>query len=72
MGRGRTHAHHENRWGSRVTDATNPNGSERNVAGIAGNGMGMMPHPERCVEPIVGGDDGARSLVEPVTAGVAA
>lgn len=40
------------------TAEANPNGSSRNIAGIlneAGNVLGMMPHPERCVEPIVGG-----------------
>ena len=44
-----------------VTKASNPNGSRRNIAGIAnreGNVMGMMPHPERCCDPLVGGTDG--------------
>ncbi|MEZ5710725.1 MAG: phosphoribosylformylglycinamidine synthase subunit PurQ [Blastomonas sp.] len=39
------------------------NGSARDIAGILnrqGNVLGMMPHPERLVEPILGGDDGAR------------
>ncbi len=39
----------------------NPNGSLANIAGIlnqAGNVLGMMPHPERCSEAIVGGTDG--------------
>jgi phosphoribosylformylglycinamidine synthase I len=39
----------------------NPNGSARNIAGIvndAGNVLGVMPHPERVVDPLVGGDDG--------------
>jgi phosphoribosylformylglycinamidine synthase len=39
----------------------NPNGSLHNVAGIAserGNVLGMMPHPERCAEPDLGGTDG--------------
>ena len=43
------------------TDAANPNGSARNIAGIvnaAGNVMGMMPHPERYVEEALGGADG--------------
>jgi phosphoribosylformylglycinamidine synthase len=53
-----------------VTLAANPNGSERNIAGIvneAGNVLGMMPHPERAVEPLLGSDHGAglfRSLAE--------
>lgn len=44
-----------------VTDEANPNGSASNIAGItnpAGNVLGMMPHPERCCEPILGGTDG--------------
>ena len=39
----------------------NPNGSLNNIAGITneeGNVLGMMPHPERCCDPILGGDDG--------------
>ena len=45
-----------------VTEAANPNGAARNIAGItnrAGNVLGMMPHPERCCEAILGGTDGA-------------
>lgn len=43
------------------TSESNPNGSLGNIAGIcnrAGNVMGMMPHPERAAERILGGDDG--------------
>ncbi len=39
------------------------NGSARQIAGLlndGGNVLGMMPHPERCVEPAHGGDDGRR------------
>lgn len=39
----------------------NPNGSIRDIAGItnaAGNVLGMMPHPERAVDPLHGGTDG--------------
>ncbi|UQS86747.1 phosphoribosylformylglycinamidine synthase subunit PurQ [Nicoliella spurrieriana] len=39
----------------------NPNGSRNNIAGVtnqAGNVLGMMPHPERAVESILGGTDG--------------
>ena len=46
-----------------VTAAANPNGSARNIAGIindAGNVLGMMPHPERAGEQLVGGTDGNR------------
>lgn len=44
-----------------VTPAANPNGSACNIAGIInekGNVLGMMPHPERAPEPLLGGDDG--------------
>lgn len=43
------------------TPAGNPNGSVHNIAGImndAGNVMGMMPHPERAMEDILGSTDG--------------
>lgn len=49
----------------RVTAAANPNGSVGNVAGVcneAGNVLGMMPHPERVVEEIIGGTDGLKIL----------
>ena len=45
------------------TPAANPNGSARNIAGIInaqGNVLGMMPHPERAGEALVGGTDGNR------------
>jgi phosphoribosylformylglycinamidine synthase len=44
-----------------VTPEANPNGSQRNIAGIsnrAGNVLGLMPHPERASEKILGSDDG--------------
>jgi phosphoribosylformylglycinamidine synthase len=44
-----------------ATDDANPNGSARNIAGIVneeGNVMGVMPHPERAVEEILGSVDG--------------
>ncbi len=40
---------------------SNPNGSIDNIAGIInkqGNVLGMMPHPERAVEAVLGSDDG--------------
>lgn len=40
-----------------------PNGSMRAIAGIineGGNVLGMMPHPERVVDPVLGSDDGLR------------
>jgi phosphoribosylformylglycinamidine synthase len=42
-------------------EAYNPNGSMRDIAGIingAGNVLGMMPHPERAVDPLLGPADG--------------
>lgn len=41
----------------------NPNGSLENIAGIIsekGNVLGMMPHPERAVESLLGSEDGLR------------
>lgn len=45
-----------------ITPESNPNGSQMNIAGICnkeGNVLGMMPHPERHAEAILGGADGA-------------
>lgn len=45
----------------RAGDASNPNGSARHIAGItnrAGNVLGLMPHPERASEAILGSADG--------------
>ncbi|PHR55557.1 MAG: phosphoribosylformylglycinamidine synthase I [Robiginitomaculum sp.] len=48
----------------------NPNGSANDIAGItneAGNVLGMMPHPERAIDPVHGGTDGLklfRSVLE--------
>jgi phosphoribosylformylglycinamidine synthase len=47
-------------WGN-VTPQSNPNGALNNIAGICnrqGNVLGMMPHPERAAEQILGGIDG--------------
>jgi phosphoribosylformylglycinamidine synthase subunit PurQ / glutaminase len=47
----------------RETESANPNGAIENVAGIsnrAGNVLGMMPHPERASESILGSEDGLR------------
>ncbi len=44
-----------------ITEASNPNGSLANIAGICnkeGNVIGLMPHPERASEKILGSDDG--------------
>lgn len=48
-----------------ATTESNPNGSLRNIAGIVnreGNVIGMMPHPERRNDPLVGGAEGADLL----------
>ncbi len=53
-----------------ITEAANPNGSLENIAGICNEGrnvLGMMPHPERASEDVLGMKDGIkllRSLVE--------
>ncbi|MCH8066067.1 MAG: phosphoribosylformylglycinamidine synthase subunit PurQ, partial [Chloroflexi bacterium] len=63
--------------GEATADA-NPNGSVRNIAGIVnerGNVLGMMPHPERAGESLMGGTDGLllwRSVIESGVEGVAA
>jgi phosphoribosylformylglycinamidine synthase subunit PurQ / glutaminase len=44
-----------------VTRAANPNGSIENIAGVvneSGTVLGLMPHPERAAEAVVGGTDG--------------
>ena len=57
-----------------VTEKANPNGSARNIAGVlSANGrvLGLMPHPEDLVDPIMGGTDGAplfAGLVEALAA----
>jgi phosphoribosylformylglycinamidine synthase len=57
-----------------ISADANPNGSERNIAGIineGGNVLGMMPHPERACSPLLGSNDGVR-LLESILARVAA
>ncbi|HPN37223.1 MAG TPA: phosphoribosylformylglycinamidine synthase subunit PurQ [Melioribacteraceae bacterium] len=44
-----------------ILDEFNPNGSINDIAGIInknGNILGMMPHPERCCDPLLGNTDG--------------
>ena len=56
-----------------VTDEANPNGAVNAVAGICSAGrnvVGLMPHPERACEPMLGSDDGL-VLFESVLAGLA-
>jgi phosphoribosylformylglycinamidine synthase len=58
----------------KVTPEANPNGSERNIAGIiseTGNVLGLMPHPERACSPLLGSSDGVR-LLESILTKVAA
>jgi phosphoribosylformylglycinamidine synthase len=46
-----------------ITPEANPNGALGNIAGICnrqGNVLGLMPHPERCSEAILGNEDGLR------------
>lgn len=48
-----------------ITPESNPNGSLNNIAGICnagGNVFGMMPHPERASDPMLGNTDGAEIL----------
>jgi phosphoribosylformylglycinamidine synthase subunit PurQ / glutaminase len=53
-----------------VSEAANPNGSQRNIAGIYNETrtvLGLMPHPERLADPTLSGTDGAKlfaSLME--------
>ena len=54
--------------GSPVGDAS-PNGSMRDIAGIcneSGNVLGMMPHPERAVEELLGSEDGLQLFTSAV------
>jgi len=57
-----------------VTDAANENGSKENIAGICNKGrnvFGMMPHPERACDPLLGNTDGKfifESLLQEVPA----
>jgi phosphoribosylformylglycinamidine synthase len=59
------------------TEGCNPNGSCNDIAGIvneAGNVLGMMPHPERASEALMGGTDGLviwRSMIEAAVAATA-
>ena len=46
-----------------ATPQANPNGAQRNIAGICDarrRVLGMMPHPERLFEPMLGGTDGRK------------
>ncbi len=72
-GEGRVIFKYADASGTTSADA-NPNGSERNIAGIineGGNVLGMMPHPERACSPLLGSSDGVR-LLESILTRVAA
>lgn len=56
-------------------DDVNPNGSTAHIAGVCnqrGNVVGLMPHPERAFDALIGGDDGLKMLRSVVQAGLAA
>jgi len=57
-----------------TAQSANPNGSMRSIAGIVnreGNVLGMMPHPERALDPLLGSADG-RGFFESILAKVGA
>jgi phosphoribosylformylglycinamidine synthase len=59
----------------RMSPGANPNGSLNDIAGVAnerGNVVGLMPHPERAYDQIIGGDDGLRILSAVLEAGISA
>jgi len=56
-----------------LSDEANPNGSRSNIAGICnaeGNVLGMMPHPERACEELLGSNDG-RDIFRSLTKAIA-
>lgn len=58
----------------RVTPESNPNGSVANIAGVVnrdGNVMALMPHPERVVESLIGGEDGRTVFASMLSAAAA-
>ncbi len=58
--------------GGKLTCEANPNGSVENIAGVindAGNVLGLMPHPERASEALLGSTDG-KALFESLVAAV--
>jgi phosphoribosylformylglycinamidine synthase I len=57
-----------------IVDSANPNGAERGIAGICnreGNVVGLMPHPDRCSEDVLGNAVG-RKMFESAVAALAA
>jgi phosphoribosylformylglycinamidine synthase len=72
-GEGRVVLRYVDAAGNATPDA-NPNGAQRNIAGICDTRrriLGMMPHPERLFEPLLGGSDG-RKVFESILERVAA
>ena len=69
------YVHEDGTVAGETDDQANPNGSLRAIAGVrnaAGNVAGLMPHPERASERVLGSDDGfglVRSFVESAEAG---
>ncbi len=62
----------EGRVAFRYAQGTNPNGSARDIAGIFNESktvLGLMPHPERVIEPLLGGTDG-RAVFESLIAAI--
>ena len=58
----------------RVNSKANPNGSLDNIAGIRnadGNVLGLMPHPERCTESVLGNEDGLNLFRSMLTSSLA-
>ncbi|SDG02001.1 phosphoribosylformylglycinamidine synthase subunit I [Limimonas halophila] len=52
-----------------LTESANPNGSVANIAGVLSENrrvLGLMPHPERLADPMLGGSDGARLFASAV------
>jgi phosphoribosylformylglycinamidine synthase I len=71
-GEGRVAFRYVGEGGARGDPLANPNGSRNDIAGIIsprGNVIGMMPHPERLSEGVLGGEDGRRlfeSIIEAI------
>ena len=45
-----------------INESSNPNGSLNNIAGLLNDGkniLGLMPHPERMIDPVLSGEDGS-------------
>ena len=71
-GEGQVAFRYVGKGGERGAPGSNPNGSLADIAGVTnarGNVLGMMPHPERLAEEVLGGEDGRRlfeSILEAV------